>query len=250
MLYFINTHILVFGILFVKRSLGITCGDWYGFKAVFLDKTPQDKASTDKMNVSRAECLSTCHALYRAKCKAFFYSEHSHRCQMYDNSLSCLKLKDETGTKGFVEEKNSPEPLAECSHLTGEVRSFQVPGSSTPIDGYFDSDGWLVIQRRTDGTENFDTSWTDYENGFGNLENEFWLGNKHIHSITSQAKYEIQFDVSKGQTTDSRRYAGFSIAGAADKYRLSIEPPPTGKYVVEGKKRKKKVVIFSSKSLN
>ena len=46
-----------------------------------------------------------------------------------------------------------------------------------------------VIQRRTDGSENFDKTFLEYENGFGNFTNEFWLGNvpivELVHSLVS-----------------------------------------------------------------
>lgn len=33
-----------------------------------------------------------------------------------------------------------------------------------------------VIQRRTDGTENFYRPWEHYKTGFGNVATEYWLG--------------------------------------------------------------------------
>ena len=39
-----------------------------------------------------------------------------------------------------------------------------------------------VLQRRLDGDVFFFRSWNDYKNGFGNVEDEFWLG-KHSVEI-------------------------------------------------------------------
>jgi len=33
--------------------------------------------------------------------------------------------------------------------------------------------GWLVVQRRQDGTEDFNRTWFEYEDGFGKLTGEF-----------------------------------------------------------------------------
>lgn len=33
-----------------------------------------------------------------------------------------------------------------------------------------------VFQRRVNGTTDFFRGWKEYENGFGNLKAEFWLG--------------------------------------------------------------------------
>ena len=45
---------------------------------------------------------------------------------------------------------------------------------------------WTVIQRRIDGSLDFFRDWENYKKGFGNLQNEFWLGNENILTLTLQ----------------------------------------------------------------
>ncbi|XP_063957441.1 ficolin-1-like [Lytechinus pictus] len=92
------------------------------------------------------------------------------------------------------------------------------------IDVYcsFDVDGgWTVIQRRQDGSVDFYQDWASYKNGFGDLENEFWLGNDVIHRITYQATYRLRIKMMdlQGNQWDAK-YDGFRVANEGDRYRL------------------------------
>ncbi|XP_076099714.1 angiopoietin-related protein 2-like isoform X1 [Mytilus galloprovincialis] len=84
-------------------------------------------------------------------------------------------------------------------------------------------DEWTVIQRRYDGSVEFNRNWKDYENGFGDKQGEFWLGNKNIAQLTSVGNHELRIDVEDWD--GNKRYAvykSFSIGDASTKYRLSI----------------------------
>ncbi|XP_076100749.1 ficolin-2-like [Mytilus galloprovincialis] len=83
--------------------------------------------------------------------------------------------------------------------------------------------GWTVIQKRFNGAVEFNRNWTDYENGFGDIYGEFWLGNKNIAELTSEGGHELRIDVEDWD--GHKRYAvygSFSIGDASTKYRLSI----------------------------
>ncbi|KAH8405334.1 hypothetical protein KR222_005804, partial [Zaprionus bogoriensis] len=55
--------------------------------------------------------------------------------------------------------------------------------------------GWVVIQRRIDGTVDFNRNWTEYVSGFGTSDAEFWLGLERIHKITSQSMHKLYISI-------------------------------------------------------
>ena len=84
--------------------------------------------------------------------------------------------------------------------------------------------GWLVIQRRVaGGTEDFFRGWSDYEEGFGDLEGEFWYGLKNIHCLTGRERVELRFDLEdESGNKVTRTYQEFRVEGPENKYRLHI----------------------------
>ncbi|CAC5408517.1 unnamed protein product [Mytilus coruscus] len=48
--------------------------------------------------------------------------------------------------------------------------------------------GWTVIQRRINGSEDFSRNWVEYENGFGDLQYEFWLGLQNFKNSSLEGK--------------------------------------------------------------
>ena len=83
--------------------------------------------------------------------------------------------------------------------------------------------GWLVVQRRQDGSVNFNRGWVDYEDGFGSLTGEFWYGLRSLHCLTNQGQWELRIDFT---STDGSKgylsYSLFKIGPASSNYKLSI----------------------------
>ena len=61
-------------------------------------------------------------------------------------------------------------------------------------DGITAGGGWLVVQRRRDGSVDFNRGWVDYEDGFGSLTGEFWYGLRPLHYLTNQGQWEMRID--------------------------------------------------------
>ena len=90
-------------------------------------------------------------------------------------------------------------------------------------DTVTDGGGWLVVQRRTNGSENFHRNWNDYEKGFGSLTGELWYGLRALHCLTSSGNWELQIDFTFSNGTKSfMHYDHFRLGPASDNYRLNI----------------------------
>ena len=87
-----------------------------------------------------------------------------------------------------------------------------------------DGGGWTVFQRRQDGSVDFYKYWADYENGFGNLTGEFWLGLSKMHRLTKGGSNTLRVDL--GDFDNNKAYAKysiFSIGNSTSKYTLTAE---------------------------
>ncbi|XP_038068481.1 uncharacterized protein LOC119737907 [Patiria miniata] len=72
--------------------------------------------------------------------------------------------------------------------------------------------GYIVFQRRLDGTVSFNRTWQEYAEGFGNLTGEFWLGNQKLHSLTGNGSWELVITLRAFDGDEARvRYQNFEI---------------------------------------
>ena len=86
-----------------------------------------------------------------------------------------------------------------------------------------DGGGWTVFQRRQDGSVDFYRYWTDYENGFGNLNGEFWLGLSKINSLTKEQSNTLRVDLGDFDgNTSYAQYTTFSVGNSTTEYTLTV----------------------------
>uniref|UniRef100_H2YHW4 Fibrinogen C-terminal domain-containing protein n=1 Tax=Ciona savignyi TaxID=51511 RepID=H2YHW4_CIOSA len=101
------------------------------------------------------------------------------------------------------------------------------PGNQQTLKVYCDQTtdggGWMVFQRRRDGSENFYRTWVEYQGMFGNLSNEFWLGYENLHALTGSGNYELRIEL--GDCANVRKFAKYSscsMGSAQEKYTLKV----------------------------
>ncbi|CAC5391675.1 Fibrinogen-like protein A,Ryncolin-4,Angiopoietin-related protein 1,Ficolin-3,Ficolin-1-B,Techylectin-5A,Ficolin-2,Ryncolin-1,Tenascin-R,Fibrinogen-like protein 1,Angiopoietin-1,Fibrinogen C domain-containing protein 1-A,Ryncolin-3,Tenascin,Fibroleukin,Fibrinogen C domain-containing protein 1,Ryncolin-2,Angiopoietin-related protein 2,Ficolin-1-A,Ficolin-1,Fibrinogen C domain-containing protein 1-B [Mytilus coruscus] len=96
-------------------------------------------------------------------------------------------------------------------------------GRAEDCSGIRKSDIFRVVQRRLDGSTDFNVEWANYRAGFGELNREYWIGNDNLHVISSSKDYLLRFDLEdfNGDTTYAE-YSTFRIGNEASNYILTI----------------------------
>lgn len=106
------------------------------------------------------------------------------------------------------------------------VYMIYIPNTTTELNVYCDQvtdgGGWLVFQRRQDGSVDFYQNWATYKEGFGDITGEFWLGNGKLHLLTRDSQ-ELRVDLSDFDgNTAYAKYSAFAIGSESEKYKLSF----------------------------
>ena len=87
-----------------------------------------------------------------------------------------------------------------------------------------DGGGWTVFQRRMDGSQNFYLYWKRYALGFGELDEEFWLGLNKIHRLTTSggsSSLRVDLEDFAGNKRFAK-YSVFRVANPLTQYKLTV----------------------------
>ncbi|XP_033641685.1 fibrinogen-like protein A [Asterias rubens] len=79
-----------------------------------------------------------------------------------------------------------------------------------------DKGGWIVLQRRQDGSVDFYRNWTEYQSGFGDLSPEFWLGNDILRNLTDSAGDSLTYHNGKAFSTKDQNNDALDTGCAQD----------------------------------
>ena len=90
-----------------------------------------------------------------------------------------------------------------------------------------DGGGWIVIQRNRKNSQlSFNKNWREYEEGFGDLNKDFWAGLELMHTLTQRGQWEMRVDYGEGPYSWSSRfylhYNQFSVGSASEEYPLTV----------------------------
>ena len=125
---------------------------------------------------------------------------------------------------------NIKVPIEDCppSGFTAGIyflvsSSQELNQSQVFCDTTTDGGGWIVFQRRQDGSVDFFRGWKEYKEGFGSPSSEFWWGLEQLHAATHNKPRELRIEMESfsGKKVYAH-YTSFSIASESDTYAITV----------------------------
>ncbi|CAM4571058.1 unnamed protein product [Lepidochelys olivacea] len=123
--------------------------------------------------------------------------------------------------------KNCKELLARGIRMSGWYTIYPSDCKAMTVlcDMHTDGGGWIVFQRRVDGSVDFFRDWNTYKRGFGSQLSEFWLGNENIHLLSFLVPNELRIDLRDFDNNyEFATFSSFKIAREAETYTLIVGP--------------------------
>ncbi|KAH8410507.1 hypothetical protein KR215_010421, partial [Drosophila sulfurigaster] len=92
---------------------------------------------------------------------------------------------------------------------------------AAPCESRIEDGGWTVIQRRLEGNINFQRSWNEYREGFGDLRGDFFIGLEKLHRMTTAHPQELLiFYEATLLKTEQEKFTNFVIGSEKEEYVL------------------------------
>ncbi|XP_030561386.1 fibrinogen-like protein 1 [Drosophila novamexicana] len=112
--------------------------------------------------------------------------------------------------------QNNKCQFSSCLCKSTDLHEIKVPGTEpfqVSCDSTLAGSGWTVVLRRINGNVNFNRNWREYQQGFGDLRGEFFIGLDKLHLITKSQPYELYIYLQNlNNETRFARYDSFAIA--------------------------------------
>uniref|UniRef100_A0A8W8NW22 Fibrinogen C-terminal domain-containing protein n=1 Tax=Magallana gigas TaxID=29159 RepID=A0A8W8NW22_MAGGI len=181
-------HFVVFAILWMPVTLQLVT-----MRSFLATPSCNDRISNIEFVAEhQARSRRSCAAMCSINCGCFGFNLLVNKCRIHRSCDLVNMTSTEDGWKyyqinlppdcqGVMESGESTSGLYVIDLFGGRVQLVTVY-----CDMETDNGGWTAIQRRLSGTMNFNKTWTEFKNGFGDPANAYWIGNDVIHHLTNR----------------------------------------------------------------
>nr|XP_034320663.1 ryncolin-4-like [Crassostrea gigas] len=224
-------YFVVFAILWMPVTLQSVKKRSFLAKPSCDDRISNIEFVAEHQAPSRCSCAAMCDI----NCGCFGFNSLVEKCRIH---RSCDLVNLSSTEDGWKYYQINPPPDCQGVMESGESTSGlyvidPFGGRQRLVTVYCDMDtdngGWTAIQRRLSGTMNFNNTWTEYKNGFGDPPNAYWIGNDVIHHLTNRQQHFLYvfFKFNNGSIFH-QKYENFSIGNESTNYQLHLGGPTTG----------------------
>lgn len=187
------------------------------------------ESDTDK-DAQEENCKEFCSPYWHSMWKYLEYSKVHYERNHTNTKAEIHRLSKDIGRLKAAYRRLS-EDLSNCKRK----RNFPTDPSNNRNKTYHEklkelkafegrcasSSGWIVIQRRFDGSVDFNRIWNEYKEGFGTIEGEFFIGLETLHLLTNTTKYELCVRIGDGGGDSAyAHYDDFQVGSEKDSYEL------------------------------
>nr|XP_055054084.1 tenascin isoform X3 [Misgurnus anguillicaudatus] len=182
------------------------------------------QSSDGEIREARLDPSATSHRLSDLRSS----TEHTVKLQAFTDDQRSKQISTVFTTVGtlYKNPTDCSQTLLNGDTSSGPYTVYITGDEKQPVRTYCDmktdEGGWMVILRRQNGKTDFYRNWRNYSAGFGDINDEFWLGLSNLHKITSNGQYELRVDLRDGQETVFAHYDRFYVGEPRTRYKIQI----------------------------
>ncbi|KAI8430720.1 hypothetical protein MSG28_000904 [Choristoneura fumiferana] len=189
-----------------------------------IDRAELDRSMIKKINDSVIGLTTRSKQHYYRLNDHILKSEASHDINMTDTiPLPELmgEVKELQPVQREYEDLVSQLPR-DCSSVSGPPGTYLIRPDRVPLDSWC-INGSTLLQRRYNGSVEFNRKFIEYAHGFGDPTSEYWLGLESMHQLTADNCSSMRIDM-----TDIyggiwyAQYEHFSVGSADSGYVLEV----------------------------
>ncbi|XP_065107270.1 tenascin isoform X2 [Paramisgurnus dabryanus] len=182
------------------------------------------QSSDGEIREARLDPSATSHRLSDLRAS----TEHTVKLQAFTDDQRSKQISTVFTTVGtlYKNPTDCSQTLLNGDTSSGPYTVYITGDEKQPVRTYCDmktdEGGWMVFLRRQNGKTDFYRNWRNYSAGFGDINDEFWLGLSNLHKITSNGQYELRVDLRDGQETVFAHYDRFYVGEPRSRYKVQI----------------------------